>query len=152
MAMLPPPPTNPITLPWQRDFTWGGKKAEYVKPLTEGREVSYGKIGLTILAVTQDLLSGMPLVRKVELIRIWNSILPELGQPSAQLSKLIRLTACKKDMQSIMQSIDYAGVLKLWNSAQLLMSSHRSLVNGLRGGSDQIRYRLIWFDITIIFS
>ena len=35
---------------------------------------------------------------KKELIRFRNSILPESGQPSAQLSKLIHLTACKKDM------------------------------------------------------
>ena len=33
------------------------KKEEYAKPRTEGREVSYGKIGLTTVAVTQDLLS-----------------------------------------------------------------------------------------------
>ena len=67
-------------------------------PLTEGRKVSYWKIGLGTVAVTQDLLSGMPLVLKTELIRLWNSILPEPGQPSAQLSELIRLTACKKAM------------------------------------------------------
>ena len=65
------------------------------------REASYGKIGLTTVAVTQDLLSGMPLVLKVELIRLWNSILPEPGLPSAQLSKLIRLIACKKAMHTI---------------------------------------------------
>ena len=75
------------------------KKEEYAKPHTEGREVSYGKIGLTTVAVARDLLSGMPLVPKIELIRLWSSILPEPGQPSAQLSKLIRLTACKKAMQ-----------------------------------------------------
>ena len=46
------------------------------------------------MAVTHDLLSGMPLVLLKELIRLWNSILPEPGQPSAQLSKLIRLTTC----------------------------------------------------------
>ena len=62
--------------------------------------MSYGKIGLTTVAVTQDLLSGMPLVLKIELIHLWSSILPELGQPSAQLSKLIRLTACKKAMHA----------------------------------------------------
>ena len=76
------------------------KKEEYTKPRTEGREVSYGKIGLTTVAVTQDLHSGMPLVLRIELIRLWNSILPEPGQPSAQLSKLIRLTACKKAMHA----------------------------------------------------
>ena len=94
MAMLPLLPTKPISLPRQRGFCGGRKKEKYAKPHTEGREVSYGKIGLTTVAVTQDLLSGMPLVLKIELIRIWNSILPEPGQPSAQLSKHIRLTAC----------------------------------------------------------
>ena len=43
----------------------------------------------------------MPLVLKIGLIRIWNSILPEPVQPSAQLSKLICLTACKKAMHPI---------------------------------------------------
>ena len=62
MAMLPPPPTKLITLPWQRGFIGGGKKEKYVKPLTEGRGVSYGKIGITTVAVTHDLLWGMPLV------------------------------------------------------------------------------------------
>ena len=60
------------------------------------------KIGLTTVAVTHDLLSGMPLFfLKKELIRLWNSILPEPGQPSAQLSKLIRLTACKKTKHTV---------------------------------------------------
>ena len=63
--------------------------------------MSYVKIGHTTVAVTQDLLSVMPLVLKIELIRLWNSILPEPGQPSAQLSKLIRPTACKKIMHAI---------------------------------------------------
>ena len=74
IAMLPPLPTKPITLPWQRGFMGGGKKKEYAKPRTEGRDVSFGKIGLTTVAVTQDLLSGMPLVLKIELILLWNSI------------------------------------------------------------------------------
>ena len=63
--------------------------------------MSYGKIGLTTVAVIYGLLLGMPFVLKIELIRLWNSILPEPGQPSAQLSKFIRLTACKKDMHAI---------------------------------------------------
>ena len=79
----------------------GDEKKEYAKPRTEGREVSYGKIGLMTVAVTDDLLSGMQLVLKIELIRLWNSILPEPGQPSAQLSKLIRFSACKKVMHVI---------------------------------------------------
>ena len=101
MEMLPPPKTKPITLPWQSDFNGGGKNEEYAKPRTEGREVSFGKIWLATVAVTQDLLSGMPLVQKIELVGIWNSILPEPGQPSAQQSKLIRLTACNKAMHAI---------------------------------------------------
>ena len=63
--------------------------------------MSYGKIGLTTVAITQDLLSGMPLVLKIELIHLLNSLLPEPGQPRAQLSKLIRLTACRKAMHAI---------------------------------------------------
>ena len=104
MAMLPPPPKIPITLPWQSGFSGEGKKEEYAKPRTEGREgreVSYGKIGLTTVAVTRDLLSRMPLVLKIELVCLWNSLLPEPGEPSAQLSKLIHLTACKKAMHAI---------------------------------------------------
>ena len=101
MAMLLPPPTKPITLPWQRGFSWGGKKVEYANLRTKLIEVSYRKIGLTNVAITQDLLSGMPLVLKLELILLWNGILPEPGQHSAQLSKLIRLTACKKAMHTI---------------------------------------------------
>ena len=62
MAMLPPPPTKPITLPRRRGFSGGGKKEEYATPRTYGRGVSYGKIGFTTVAVTHDLLSGMPLV------------------------------------------------------------------------------------------
>ena len=62
--------------------------------------MSYGKTGLTTVAVTQDLLSGMPLALKIQHIRLLSSILPEPGQPSAQLSKLIRLTAGKKAMHA----------------------------------------------------
>ena len=82
-------------------FYLGWKNGEYGKPRTEWREVSYGKIGLTTVAVTQDLLSVIPLVLKIELIRLWNRILPEPGQPSAQLPELICLTACKKAMPAI---------------------------------------------------
>ena len=38
---------------------------------------------------------------KKELIHLWNSLLPEPEQPSAQLPKLIHLTACKKTMHAI---------------------------------------------------
>ena len=67
----------------------------------QSEDPSPGKIGLTTMAVTHDLLSGMPLVLLKELIRLWNSILPEPGQPSAQLSKLIRLTTCKKTKHTV---------------------------------------------------
>ena len=40
---------------------------------------------------------------KKELIRLWNSILLEPGQPSTQLSELLRLTACKKALHAISQ-------------------------------------------------
>ena len=36
-------------------------------------------------------------------MRLWNSILPEPGQPSAQLSKLICLTACKKTKHTVIR-------------------------------------------------
>ena len=101
MAMLPPPPTKPITLPLQRGYSGGGKREAYAKPRTEGTEVSDGKIGPTTVDVTQDILSRMPFVLKIEVFGIWNSVLPEPGQPSAQLSKLIPLTACKKAMHAI---------------------------------------------------
>ena len=73
------------------------KKSTLSHVRTEGREVSYRKIGLTTVAVTHDLLSGIQLVLKIEL----SAILPEPGQPSAQLSKLIRFSACKKAMHVI---------------------------------------------------
>ena len=60
MAMFPPPPIKPtITLPCQCGFSGEVKKDEYGKQRTNGRGVSYGNIGLTTLAVTQDLPSGM---------------------------------------------------------------------------------------------
>ena len=81
----------------------GEEKKEYAKPRTEGREVSYEKIELTTVAVTQDLLTWMPLVLKTELIGLWNSTLPDPGQPSAQLPKLIHPSACKKAMHVLSQ-------------------------------------------------
>ena len=101
LVRMPPSLGPEATFPGcLRPKRWWQKK-EYAKPHTQGREVSYGKIGLMAVAVTQDLLSGMPLVLKIELIRLWKSILLEPGQPSAQLSKLIHLTACKKAMHAI---------------------------------------------------
>ena len=61
MAMLPPPPTKSIPC-FDSVVLVGEERKVYAKPHTEGREVSYGKIRLTTVAVTQDLLSGMPLV------------------------------------------------------------------------------------------
>ena len=46
------------------------KKEEYAKPRTEGREVSYVKIGIATMAVTQDLLSGMPMKSSRDGVRI----------------------------------------------------------------------------------
>ena len=100
MAILLPPPTKPITLPWQRGFSGGGTKEEYAKPLTEGRGVTYGKIGLTTVAIAHDLLTGIPLVLlKKEHVHLGigcSHPYPDPGQPSAQLFKLIRLTAWNK--------------------------------------------------------
>ena len=72
---------------------------EYAKPRIGRERLSYWKIGLTTMAETRKLLSGMQLVLflKKELNRLWNSILPEPGQPSAQLSKLLRPTECRKN-------------------------------------------------------
>ena len=71
---------------------------EYAKPRTRRKRQSYWKIVLTTMAATREHLSGMPLVLFFlkELIRLWNSILPEPGQPSAQLPKLIHPTECRK--------------------------------------------------------
>ena len=38
------------------------KREEYTKPRTGKERLSYWKIGLTTMAATQELLSGMPLV------------------------------------------------------------------------------------------
>ena len=82
----------------------GEKKNSTLRHLSSGKGVSYRKIGLTTVAVTHNLLSGMPLVlSRKELIRVLNSILPKPGQPSAQLSKLIHHTACKKTKKTLSQ-------------------------------------------------
>ena len=74
MAMLPPPPTKPITLPKQRGFTRGEKNKkknsgqgdkkgeEYAKSRTRRERLSYWKIGFMTMAATQEHLSGMLLV------------------------------------------------------------------------------------------
>ena len=50
-------PTKPITLLFPDSVVLEGDR-----PRTKGRGVSYGKIGLTTVAVTQDPPSMMPLV------------------------------------------------------------------------------------------
>ena len=49
--------------------------------------------GCNSRSTLRDAVSSL---QKKELIRLWNSILPEPGQLSAQLSKVIRLTAYRK--------------------------------------------------------
>ena len=58
--------------------------------LQEDRAYDYGCNSSSIL---RDAVGSL---EKNELIRLWNSILPEPGQLGAQLSKLMRLTAYKK--------------------------------------------------------
>ena len=115
--------------------------------------MSYGKIGLTTVAVTQDLLSGMPLILKVELIRLWNSILPELGYRSAQLSKLIRLTACKKAMHAI--SRWFRTVYILWLVASYDAHKSKRWLNSNRPnhrGQNVINKRSIDLQLLIMVS
>ena len=76
--------------------------------------MNYGKIGLTTVAVTRDLLSEMPLVLKLELTCLWNSILPEPGKRSAQLSELIRFTACKKAMHAMIHACNNINIHSPW--------------------------------------
>ena len=60
--------------------------------------MSYRKIGITIISVTQDLLPEMPLFlfekKNIGLVAIY--ILPEPGQPFAKFCKLIRTIARAK--------------------------------------------------------
>ena len=60
MTMFPPLPTKPI--PFPDCVVLAGRKKKNAQPRTKWRGVSYGKIEHTTMAVTQDLLSGMPLV------------------------------------------------------------------------------------------
>ena len=61
MAWVPPPPTEPITCP-DSGVLQKGEKKDHAKSHIKRRGVIYGKIGLTTVTVTQDLLSGMQLV------------------------------------------------------------------------------------------
>ena len=60
MEILQSPPTIPITLPDSLVLAGEEKKKSMLSHV--GREKSYEKIGLTTVAVSQDLLSGMLLV------------------------------------------------------------------------------------------
>ena len=60
MALLPPLPSNSLHSPDSVVLAGEEKKEEYAKPRPIGSGVSYGKIGLTSVAVTQDFPSGMP--------------------------------------------------------------------------------------------
>ena len=63
------------------------------------------EIGLTTMAVTQDLHSGMLLVLINKNSSAEGTVLanirPEPGQPSAQLSQLICPIACKKTVHAM---------------------------------------------------
>ena len=63
----------------------------------EGRGWVTGRSGLRLWLQLRNTSQGCRwFFKKNELLRLRNSILPEPGQPSAQLSKLIRLTECRK--------------------------------------------------------
>ena len=47
-----------VGLPCPDSVVLTGEGKKYAKPRTNGRGMSYGKIGLTTVAVTHDLLSG----------------------------------------------------------------------------------------------
>ena len=65
-----------------------------------------------------------------KLIRPWNSILPEPGQHSAQLSKLIRLTACKKANHAIHRW--YRTLNTSWLIVSYDTQNRKSLLNSNR--------------------
>ena len=102
MAILPQPPTKPITLPWQRGFNGGRKKrrvckATYLRERSELREDRAYDCGCNSWSPLRDAVGFF----KKRTHRLRNSILPEPGQPSAQLSKLIHFTACKKTKRTV---------------------------------------------------
>ena len=102
------------------------------------------------VAVTQDLLSGMPLVLKIELIRLWSSILPEPGQPSAQLSKLIHLTTCKKAMHAT--SRWYRAVYIAWLVASYDMHKGKCWLNSNPQTTAQyLLYRTYCTVLTVLY-
>ena len=62
---------NPKPCPDSVVLSRRGKKEEYAKLRTKGRGMSYGKIVLTTVAVTQDLQSWMPLVKGKKGSLLW---------------------------------------------------------------------------------
>ena len=90
-----------IILPWQRGFSGEEKKKSTLSHVLKGEEWVTGRsaydCGCNSWSPLRDAVGSF----KKKLIRIWNSILPEPGQPSAQLSKLIRLTTCKKTKHTV---------------------------------------------------
>ena len=99
--MLPQSQTKPEILPWQRGFSGGKKWEEYAKPHTERRGMRWREdraddCGCNSRSPVRDAVGS-----KKELIPLRNSILPEPGQPRAQLSKLMHLKAWKKTKHTI---------------------------------------------------
>ena len=64
----------------------------YLRESSELREDRAYDYGCNSGSTLRDAVGSF----KKELIRVWNSVLPDPGQPNAQLSKLIRLTLYKK--------------------------------------------------------
>ena len=69
----------------------------YLRERSELREDRAYDCGCNTRSPLMDAIGSL----KQELLNFWNSILPEPGQPSAQLSKLIRLTAYKKTKHAV---------------------------------------------------
>ena len=69
----------------------------YLRESSELREDRAYDCGCNSWSLLMDAVGSL----RKELIRLWNSILPESGQPSPQLSKLIRLTAYKKTNHTV---------------------------------------------------
>ena len=78
------------------------KETSTLSHVLEGRGWVTGRSGLRLWLQLRNTSRGCRwFFSKKELIRLWNSILSEPGQPSAQLSKLIRPTECRKTQHSM---------------------------------------------------
>ena len=77
------------------------KEKSTLSHVLKGDEWATGRSGYDCGCNSWSPLRNGVVLFKKELIRLWNSILPEPEQPSAQLSKLIRLTACKKTKHTV---------------------------------------------------